>query len=137
MALSDCKIIQLPKIEDSRGNLSFLESNVHIPFAIERVYYLYDVPGGSNRGSHGHKNLHQFMIAMSGSFDIILDDGVDKKLFHLSRSYYGLYISPGIWRRLDNFSSGAVCTVFASEKYDESDYLRSYDQFLKFVKHEL
>ena len=130
MALSDCKIIQLPKIEDARGNLSFIEGGQHIPFDIKRVYYLYDVPGGSDRGSHAHKNLHQFIVAMSGSFDVVLDDGRDKKRFHLNRSYYGLYVCPMMWRYLDNFSSGAVCMVLASSHYNEADYIRDYSEFL-------
>lgn len=129
-SIEDCKIIQLPKISDPRGNLSFIEGGQHIPFEIKRVYYLYDVPGGSDRGSHAHKNLHQFIVAMSGSFDVVLDDGKEKKRFHLNRSYYGLYVCPMMWRDLDNFSSGAVCMVLASDYYDEADYIRNYDQFL-------
>ena len=134
MPLNDCKIIQLPKINDLRGNLTFIESDRHIPFDIKRVYYLYDVPGGSSRAAHGHKKLHQLMIAMSGSFDITLDDGIDKKTFHLNRSYFGLYIPPMLWRDLDNFSSGAVCMVLASEYYDENDYFREYADFLRATK---
>ncbi len=131
MPLEDCRIIELPKIHEPRGNLSFVESNNHIPFAIERVYYVYDVPGGSNRGGHAHKSLHQLIIAMSGSFDITLDDGKDKKTFHLARSYYGLYVCPMIWREMDNFSSGSVLMVLASNKYSEYDYYRNYDDFMK------
>jgi hypothetical protein len=131
MPLEDCRIIELPKIHEPRGNLSFVESNNHIPFAIERVYYVYDVPGGSNRGGHAHKSLHQLIIAMSGSFDITLDDGKDKKTFHLARSYYGLYVCPMIWREMDNFSSGSVLMVLASNKYSEDDYYRNYDDFMK------
>ena len=127
-------MIQLPKIEDARGNLSFIEGGQHIPFDIKRVYYLYDVPGGSDRGSHAHKNLHQFIVAMSGSFDVVLDDGQDKKRFHLNRSYYGLYVCPMMWRYLDNFSSGAVCMVLASSHYNESDYIRDYGQFVAAVQ---
>lgn len=130
MPLSDCSLIKLPKIEDTRGNLSFIEGGVHIPFEIKRAYYLYDVPGGSDRGSHAHKNLHQFIVAMSGSFDVVLDDGIEQKRFHLNRSYYGLYVCPMMWRLLDNFSSGAVCMVLASTHYDETDYIRDYDKFL-------
>ena len=128
--LGDCKIIDLPKIADPRGNLTFIEAGAHIPFAIERVYYLYDVPGGAERGGHGHKELHQLIVAISGSFDVVLDDGCKKKLFHLNRSYYGLYVCPMIWRELDNFSSGSVCLVLASNRYDESDYFRDYDSYL-------
>lgn len=130
MSINKCKIIELPKISDPRGNLSFIEGGQHIPFDIKRVYYLYDVPGGSDRGSHAHKNLHQFIVAMSGSFDVMLDDGKEKKRFHLNRSHYGLYVCPMMWRDLDNFSSGAVCMVLASEHYDEADYIREYDQFV-------
>ncbi|HEY0841672.1 FdtA/QdtA family cupin domain-containing protein [Methylotenera sp.] len=131
MPLEDCRIIELPKIHEPRGNLSFVESNNHIPFGIERVYYVYDVPGGSDRGGHAHKGLHQLIIAMSGSFDITLDDGKDKKKFHLARSYYGLYVCPMIWREMDNFSSGSVLMVLASNKYSEDDYYRNYDDFMK------
>lgn len=131
MPLEDCRIIELPKISDPRGNLSFIESDRQIPFDMQRVYYLYDVPGGSDRGSHAHKNLHQFIVAMSGSFDVVLDDGKDKKRFHLNRSYYGLYVCPMMWRYLDNFSSGGVCMVLASARYDETDYIRDYDLFVK------
>jgi len=131
MSFSDCKIIQLPKIQDQRGNLTFIESDRHIPFDIKRVYYLYDVPGGSSRAAHGHKKLHQLMIAMSGSFDVTLDDGKEKKTFLLNRSYSGLYSPPMMWRDLDNFSSGAVCMVLASEYYDEQDYFREYSDFIQ------
>lgn len=126
LEFTNCKIIDLPKIEDPRGNLTFIESNNHIPFEIKRVYYLYDVPGGETRGGHAHKKLHQFIIAANGSFDVILDNGDKKKRFHLNRSYYGLYIKNMIWRELDNFSSGSVCLVLASDFYDEDDYIRDY-----------
>lgn len=129
MSLKDCKIIDLPKIEDPRGNLTFVEGGRHIPFDIKRVYYLYDVPGGSHRGGHAHKDLHQLLIAMSGSFDIILDDGRTRFKYHMNRSYYGLYIPPMIWREIDNFSSGSVCMVMASEFFDEDDYFRDYEGF--------
>ncbi len=130
MALVDCRIAELPKIHDPRGNLTFVESGRQIPFDIRRVYYLYDVPGGSERGGHAHLALHQFVIAMSGSFDIVLDDGFDKRRIHLNRSYIGLYLPPMTWRELDNFSSGSVCMVLASEVYDEADYLRDYSDFM-------
>jgi len=133
LPLSDCRLIDLPKIEDARGNLTFVEGDNHIPFDIKRVYYLYDVPGGSHRGAHAHRNLHQFMIAMSGSFDVTLTDGHEEQTFHLNRSYFGLYICPMMWRYLDNFSSGAVCMVMASSRYDEGDYIRDYDTFLQEV----
>lgn len=131
MNIDNCKIVELPKITDPRGNLTFIEGGNQIPFDIQRVYYLYDVPGGAERGGHAHKGLHQLIIAMSGSFDVVLDDGKQKKRVHLARSYYGLYVCPMIWRELDNFSSGSVCMVLASNKYDESDYYRNYGQFMK------
>lgn len=134
MPLDDCKLINLPKITDSRGNLTFVEGNNHIPFDIRRVYYLYDVPGGAERGGHAHKGLHQLIIAMSGSFDVILNDGNEKKRIHLNRSYIGLYVCPMIWRELDNFSSGSVCMVLASNIYDESDYYRDYDEFVSVLE---
>lgn len=126
-----CGIVDLPKISDPRGNLTFIEGKHHIPFDIQRVYYLYDVPGGAERGGHAHKGLEQLIIAMSGSFDVILDDGLNKRRVHLNRSYNGLYVCPMIWRELDNFSSGSVCMVLASNKYDEGDYYRDYQQFLR------
>lgn len=130
MSIKECEIIGLPKISDPRGNLTFVEAGKHIPFNIQRVYYLYDVPGGAERGGHAHKKLQQLIIAMSGSFDVVLDDGKDKKRIHLNRSYYGLYIPTMIWRELDNFSSGSVCMVLASNLYHESDYYRDYDEFI-------
>lgn len=130
MSIEHCKIIELPKIADPRGNLTFIEGNSHVPFDIRRVYYLYDVPGGAERGGHAHKALSQLIIAMSGSFDVILDDGSEKKRFHLNRSYQGLYVCPMMWRELDNFSSGSVCMVLASNIYEESDYYRDYNEYL-------
>jgi WxcM-like, C-terminal len=130
MSLTLCRTIELPVIHDARGNLTFIEGERHIPFSIQRVYYLYDVPGGSERGGHAHKGLHQLIVAMSGSFDVILDDGTERKRFHLNRSYFGLYVCPMIWRELDNFSSGAVCMVLASNRYDEDDYYRNFDAYL-------
>ncbi|MFN6525429.1 FdtA/QdtA family cupin domain-containing protein [Nostoc sp. ChiSLP03a] len=134
MNVSRCKLIELPKIQDSRGNLTFVESDKHIPFDIKRVFYLYDVPGGSNRAGHALNKCHQFLIAMSGSFDVTIYDGFQKNNYHLNRSYYGLYISPLTWREIDNFSSGAVCMALASELYDESDYYRHYEEFIKAVR---
>jgi dTDP-4-dehydrorhamnose 3,5-epimerase-like enzyme len=131
MNIERCRIIELPKISDPRGNLTFIEGSNHIPFDIQRVYYLYDVPGGAERGGHAHKALHQLIIAMSGSFDIHLDDGHAKKTIHMNRSYNGLYVCPMIWREIDNFSSGAVCLVLASDYYDEQDYYRDYDTFIE------
>lgn len=130
MSLQDCRIVELPKISDPRGNLTFIEGDAHIPFDIKRVYYLYDVPGGAERGAHAHRNLHQFIVAISGSFDVVLSDGIEEKRFHLNRSYFGLYVCPMMWRYLDNFSSGAVCMVLASERYDEHDYIRDHTIFL-------
>jgi WxcM-like protein len=129
MSLDDCKIIDLPRINDPRGNLTFIEGTRHVPFEIKRVYYLYDVPGGAERGGHAHRNLHQLIIAMSGSFDVVLNDGTQQKRFHLNRSYFGMYVCPMIWRELDNFSSGSVCMVLASNLYDEADYFRDYQEF--------
>ncbi len=130
MTLATCKLVDLPTISDPRGNLTFIEGGGrHIPFDIKRVYYLYDVPGGSERGGHAHKALSQLIIAMSGSFDVVLDDGYDKRRFHLNRSYTGLFVCPMIWRELDNFSSGSVCMVLASNLYDEDDYYRDYGDF--------
>lgn len=131
MPLKDCKIIELPKITDQRGNLTFIEGGNHIPFDIKRIYYLYDIPGGAERGAHGHKNLSQLIIAASGSFDVVLDDGFHKQTFHLNRSYYGLYVAPCMWRDITNVSSGAVCLVLASDFYDESDYYRDYKAFVR------
>lgn len=131
--LDKCRILELPKIQDPRGNLTFIEGTQHVPFPIERVYYLYDVPGGASRGGHAHKGLEQLIIAMSGSFDIVLNDGIESRRFHLNRSYYGLYVCPMIWREIDNFSSGSVCLVLASNHFDEADYFRDYTQFLKAI----
>lgn len=127
------QLIDLPKIEDNRGNLTFIENSRHIPFDIKRVYYLYDVPGGESRGGHAHKDLRQYIIAASGSFDVILDDGKNKTTFSLNRSYYGLYIPKMTWRELENFSSGSVCLVLASEFYDPTDYYYTYEDFIKAV----
>ena len=129
MGLDRCKLMDFPRIEDSRGNLTFIEGTRHIPFEIRRVYYLYDVPGGATRAAHAHKTLHQLLIAMSGSFDVTLDDGHDRRRFHLNRSYFGLYIPPMIWRDIDNFSSGSVCMALASEFFSEDDYYRDYSEF--------
>lgn len=127
-------MIELPKITDPRGNLTFIEQNRHVPFEIKRIFYLYDVPGGETRAGHALKMCHQFIIAASGSFDVILDDGESRHRFHLNRSYYGLYIPPLIWRELENFSSGSVCLVLASEMYSEDDYYRDYDDYLAAIR---
>lgn len=130
MGLGDCRLIDLPKVSDPRGNLTFIESGNHIPFEFKRVFYLYDVPGGAMRAGHALKTCHQFIIAASGSFDVILDDGNTRQKCHLNRSYYGLYIPPMIWREIEDFSSGSVCLVIASEFYSEADYFRDYAEFL-------
>lgn len=135
--ISDCRIIELDKHHsDRKGNLSVVENGKDVPFEVRRVYYLYDVPGGESRGGHAHKALRQLIVAVSGSFSVTLDDGKDKKTFVLNRPYQGLLVAPGIWRTLDDFSSGSVCLVLASEKYDEGDYIREYEEFLnnKFEK---
>jgi hypothetical protein len=129
MRLKDCSIVELPRIVDPRGNLTYVEGGRHVPFEIRRVFCLYDIPGGATRAGHALRSCHQFIIAMSGSFDVILDDGTEKKRYHLNRSYYGLYVPPLIWREIDNFSFGSVCAVLASEPYDEGDYYREYDSF--------
>ena len=134
MDIEKASIINLPKISDPRGNLTYIEGLKHIPFEIRRIFYLYDVPGGESRGGHSLKRTSQFIIATSGSFDVIVDDGFERKRFFLNRCYYGLYIPPMVWRELENFSSGSVCLVVASEVYDEGDYLREYENFLQAVK---
>ena len=136
MLLRDCRVIELPKIADYRGNLTFVEGGNHIPFEIQRVYYLYGVPDGASRASHAHRALHQLIISISGTFDVTLDDGREKKIFHMNRPYFGLYTPPMIWRNLDNFSTGSICMVLASDYYDENDYFRDYQDFLKAVNME-
>jgi dTDP-4-dehydrorhamnose 3,5-epimerase-like enzyme len=132
--IHDCRTIEFPKIADPRGNLTFIEGGHHVPFAIERVFYLYDVPGGSTRGGHAHRRMQQVLIAISGSFDVQVDDGASRRRFSLNRSYLGLYIPPMFWREMENFSSGAVCLVLASTRYDESDYILEYDAFARAAK---
>ena len=133
MPLEQCRLIHFPRINDVRGNLTFIEGGNHVPFEIKRVYYLYDVPGGASRAGHAHKELHQLIVAMSGSFDVLLDDGTRQYRYHLNRSYYGLYVPPMIWREIDNFSSGSVCLALASHPFDESDYYRERTTFLDAV----
>lgn len=133
--LADCMTLQLPRVQDARGDLTFIESTFgnrkgHLPFEIRRVYYLYNVPGGSMRGGHAHLSLHQYAIAMHGSFDMVMDDGQHRKRFHLDSAHQALYIPPMVWHELENFSAGAVCLVLASDIYDEADYLRHYGDFL-------
>ena len=127
------KIIQLPKISDPRGNLSVIEELKDIPFKIERTYWIYDVPGGETRGGHAYKENEEFIVALSGSFDVVLDNGKEKKVFSLNRSYNGLYVPKGLWRVMENFSTNSLALVLSSSKYDVSDYIRDYQQFLFFV----
>ena len=134
LLLKDCRIIEFPKIADPRGNLTFVENSRHIPFDIKRVFYLYDVPGGATRAEHANIKLQQVIIAMAGSFDIVVDDGFERKTFSLNRSYYGLYIPGMIWRGLENFSSGSICMVLVDDFYDAADYFRDYEAFLAAVK---
>ena len=129
--VSDCKLRDLPRINDPRGNLTFVEGQRHVPFEIKRVFYLYDVPGGETRAGHALRTCQQFIVAMTGSFDVLADDGRARSRFQLNRSYYGLYLPPGIWREIENFSSGSVCLVLASEPYDETGYYRDYSQFCR------
>lgn len=133
MSLDEVRLIDLPKISDPRGNLTFIEGERHVPFAVKRVYYLYDVPGGESRGGHAHRNLEQFIIAASGSFEVVLDDGKEEASFFLNRSYFGIYIPRMVWRELRNFSSGSVCLVLASQYFDEADYYRDHDDFVRDV----
>ncbi len=130
----DCSIIELPRILNRSGNITAIENNIEIPFDTKRIFYLYDIPGGESRGSHAHKDCHQFLVAASGSFEVQLDDGRVKKTVMLNQPYRGLHIPPGIWASEVNFSSGAICLVLASHKYNESDYIRDYNEFLKFKK---
>jgi len=134
-AISDvhnCNVMELSKIHNRAGNITIFQHGIATPFDVKRVYYLYDVPGGSERGGHAHKELYQLIVAASGSFNVILDDSKNKKVVELNRPYYGLLVIPGIWREIVNFSSGAICLVLASEKYEESDYIRDYGEFLEF-----
>jgi hypothetical protein len=130
----DCSILQLPKIYNPAGNITVVENEEHLPFKVKRIFYLYDVPGGESRGAHAHKSCHQFLVAASGSFEVSLDDGRVQRIVQLNRPYFGLHIRPGIWASEINFSSGAICLVLASEKYNEEDYLRSYTEFKLFKK---
>jgi hypothetical protein len=132
--IHNCNVIELEKIHNRAGNITIFQNGQPSPFDIKRIYYLYDVPGGSERGGHAHKNLFQLIIAASGSFNVILDDSRNKKVVELNRPYYGLLIEPGIWRELVNFSSGAICLVLASERYDEADYIRNYSEYQAFKR---
>lgn len=132
--INDIRIIQLPKILDERGNLSFAEQMTHLPFEIKRTYWLYDVPGGGCRGGHAYRENQEFIIALSGSFDVVIDDGNEKRSFTLNRSYYGLYVPQGLWREMENFSTNSLALEFASTHYDEADYIYDYEEFLKLKK---
>lgn len=129
--MEEPRIIELPKFLDARGNLSFAQNNTHIPFEIKRTYWLYDVPGGESRGGHAYRETDEFVIAISGSFDVIVDDGIEKRTFHMNRSYYGLYIPKGLWREINNFSTNSLALEFASTNYNPNDYIRDYNEFLK------
>lgn len=131
MVINDVKLIELPKFADLRGNLSFAEQNNHVPFTIHRTYWIYDVPGGESRGGHAYKETSEFIIAISGGFDVIVDDGKEKKIFTLNRSYYGLYIPKGLWRKMENFSTNSLALEFADTQYDRSDYVEDYNEYLK------
>lgn len=128
----DCPIIHFPKIQNRSGNITPIQNDTEVPFGIKRVYYLYDVPGGESRGAHAHRELEQVIVAVSGSFDVTIDDGRNKKTVGLNRPYFGLHLKPGMWRELSNFSSGAICLVLASMLYSETDYIRLYDEFKMF-----
>jgi len=132
MAIHDIQVINLPKILDKRGNLSIIEELKNIPFKIERTYWIYDVPGGEARGGHAYKENQEFIVALSGSFDVILDDGHEKKTFSLNRSYYGLYVPKGLWREMNNFSTNSLALILASTSYDANDYIYDYQDFLSF-----
>ena len=132
--VSDCSLIELPKTENRSGNLTSIQNSIEIPFDVKRIFYLYDIPGGKDRGAHAHIECHQFLIAGSGSFDVLLDDGESKNLVALNQPFKGLHIPPGIWASEINFSSGSICLVLASHKYDEKDYIREYDKFLNYKK---
>lgn len=136
MNIDNCKIINLPKFADPRGNLSFVEQWNHIPFEIKRTYWIYDVPGGENRGGHAFKQNQEFIVALSGAFDVIVDDGVNKKKFTLNRSYYGLYVPAGLWREMENFSTNSLALEFGSIHYDPNDYIHNYDEYLKMRQNE-
>lgn len=132
VTIADCPLVHLTRIHNRAGNITPVENAIDVPFNVRRVFYLYDIPGGESRAAHGHRELHQFIVAASGSFDITIDDGTDKKTIQLNRPYMGLHIKPGIWCDLDNFSSGAICLVLASQPYTEDDYLRDYEQFRQY-----
>lgn len=129
----DCSLIELPKIQNRAGNITPVHNNIQIPFKIKRIFYLYDIPGGESRGAHAHKECHQFLVAVSGSFEVLLDDGKTKRIVQLNRPNWGIHIPPGIWASEVNFSSGSICLVLASQYYAEKDYLRNYENYLEFI----
>lgn len=130
--IRDVRIVRFPKVEESSGNLSFIEEEEHIPFRIERTYWIYDVPGGQVRGAHAFKEQQELIVALSGSFDVVVDDGMEQKIFSLTRSYYGIYLPAGLWREMQNFSTNSLAVVLSSTKYSEEDYITDYDEFLKY-----
>lgn len=134
--MDNVKIIELPKIEDPRGNLTFVEQLTHVPFEIKRAYWIYDVPGGQSRGGHAFVNQKEFIIALSGSFDVIINDGKEEQRFHMNRSYFGLYIPNGLWRSMDNFSTNSVVLVLSSTTFNENDYIRDFNKYQNQIKHE-
>ena len=134
MSLDICNLVQLPKISDPRGNLTFIENSTHIPFEVKRVFYIYDVPTATSRGGHAHRELHQFIVCLSGSLDVLLDDGISHKTIHLNRPWEGLHIPPMIWASEQNFDTGSIYMVLASAPYDEADYYRNYDEFIHDVR---
>lgn len=134
MTLSEIRLIDLPKIEDPRGNLSFIEEENHVPFKIARAYWIYDVPGGEVRGGHAFMEQQELIVALSGSFDVVVDDGIEKQKFSLNRSYFGLFVPAGLWRQMENFSTNSVALVLSSTSFQEQDYIRNYDEYIKTVK---
>ena len=132
----DCSVIELPRIENAKGNITPVHSGINLPFEIARIFYLYDIPGGEARGAHAHRECHQFLVAASGSFEVVLDDGYNKRTVRLNRPYFGLHIPPGIWAAEQGFSSGSICLVLTSHIYDEADYIRDYASFINYTRHE-
>ena len=132
----DCSVIELPRIENAKGNVTPVHSGINLPFEIARIFYLYDIPGGEARGAHAHRECHQFLVAASGSFEVVLDDGYNKRTVTLNRPYFGLHIPPGIWAAEQGFSSGSICLVLTSHIYDEADYIRDYASFINYTRHE-
>lgn len=133
ISVFDCSLYELNKFHNLEGNLTYIYQNIHVPFSINRVFYSYDIPGGEDRGAHAHKKCHQFIVAASGAFEVVLDDGTNKRTVTLNRPFWGLHVPPGIWASEQGFSSGSICLVLASEGYDENDYIRNYDDFLKYI----